>query len=79
MSDQKHVLGTVSSNASGWGNQLIKKNKVWCHTSTHAFLRPFSPYNDIITQNLEGYPRIKVEGHNVHHLRYSTAVLIRHL
>ena len=30
-------------------------------------------------QNLEGYPRIKVGGHNVHHLRYAAAVLIRHL
>ena len=39
----------------------------------------FSPYNDIIMQSLEGYPRIKVGGHNVHHLRYAAAVLIRHL
>ena len=29
------------------------------------------PYSEIIMQNLEGYPRIKVGGHNVHHLRYA--------
>ena len=29
------------------------------------------PYSETIMQNLEGYPRIKVGGHNVHHLRYA--------
>ena len=35
----------------------------------------FFPYNDIMMQNLEEYPRIKVEEHNVHHLRYAAALL----
>ena len=79
MSDQKHVLRTDSSNAGCWGNQLIKKIK--CGVTQGCVLSPdlFPPYNDIIVQNLEGYPRIKVGGHNVHHLRYAAAVLIRHL
>ena len=60
------------------GNQLIKKIK--CGVTQGRVLSPdlFSPYNDIIMQNL-GYPRIKVGGHNVHHLRYAAAVLVRHL
>ena len=61
------------------GNQLIKKIK--CGVTQRRVLSPdlFSPYNDIIMQNLEGYPRIKVGGHNVHRLRYAAAVLIGHL
>ena len=61
------------------GKSLIKKIK--CGATQGRVLSPdlFSPYNDIIMQNLEGYPRIKVGGHNVHHLRYAAAVLIRHL
>ena len=56
------------------GKSAHKKNK-------GRVLSPdlFSAYDDIIMQNLEGYPRIKVGGHNVHHLRYAAAVLIRHL
>ena len=37
----KHVLIKDSSNASWWGNQLIKKNKAWCHIRMCAFLRHF--------------------------------------
>ena len=61
------------------GNQLIKKIK--CGVTQGRVLSPdlFSPYNDITMQSLEGYPRIKVGGHNVHNLRYAAAVLIRHL
>ena len=57
------------------------KKKIKCGVTQGRVLSPdlLSPYNDIIMQNLEGYPRIKVVGHNVHHLRYTAAVLIRHL
>ena len=79
ISDQKHVLGTDSSNAGWWGNQL---NKIIKHGVTQGrVLSPdlFSPCNEIIMQNLEGYPRIKVGGHNIHHLRFPATLLIRHL
>ena len=55
--------------------------KIKCGVTQGRVLSPdlFSPENDITMQNLEGYPRIKVGGHNVHHLGYAAAVLIRHL
>ena len=31
----------------------------------------FYPFNEIIMQNLEGFPEIKVGGHNVHDLTYT--------
>ena len=57
------------------GKSAHKKKK--CGVTQGRVLSPglFSPYNDIIMQSLEGYPR----GHDVHHLRYAAAVLIRHL
>ena len=40
--DQKHELGTSSSNASWWGIQLLKKKKTtFCQTRMSTFLRPF--------------------------------------
>ena len=55
--------------------------KIKCGVTQGRLLYPdfFPPYNDIIMQNLEGYSRIKVGGHNIHRLRYTAAVLIRHL
>ena len=61
--------------------EISSLKKIKCGVTQGHVLSPdlFSPYNDIIMQSLEGYPRIKVGGHNVHNLRYAAAVLIRHL
>ena len=54
------VNGAISSN---------KKNKAWCQSMMCDFPIPFTLYNEITEGNREGYPTIKVGGHNLNNLR----------
>ena len=58
----------------------IKKTKLYVTQECMLSSDLFSPYSEIIMQNLEGCPRIKVGGHNLYHMRYAAdTVPIRHL
>ena len=49
----------------------LKKNKAWYQTRMCAFPDLLSFYCEMIIQNIEGYPGIKVVGYNVSNLRYT--------
>ena len=72
--DLKHLQGTGSNNASlikVWEiSQFKKKIIVVSHKDVFSS-DPFSPYSEIITQNPQGYQRIKAGGQIIHHLRYA--------
>ena len=64
--------------AMGVDGEINSFKKIKCGVRQGYVLSPhlFSLYSEIIMQNLEGYPGIKVGGHNVNNLRYSNDTVL---